>query len=145
MNNSGRYALGTRTVRRVGYGAMQLAGPGVFGSPKDRQGALAVLPEAVASGVDHIDTSDYYGPYVTNQLIREALHPYPHDLVIVTKLGARRGRDGSWKPAFSAEDLRSGEHHHLRNLGLHALDVGNLRIMYRHQPTARSIEHQVTD
>src|SRR5258708_35904200 len=102
MNKSGRYALGTRTVGRVGYGAMQLAGPGVFGPPKDRPGALAVLREAVASGVDHIDTSDYYGPHVTNQLIREALHPYPHHLVIVTKLGARRGTDGSLNPGFSA-------------------------------------------
>jgi aryl-alcohol dehydrogenase-like predicted oxidoreductase len=139
MNKSDRYALGTRTVRRVGYGAMQLAGPGVFGPPKDRQGALAVLREAVASGVDHIDTSDYYGPHVTNQLIREALHPYPHDLVIVTKLGARRGKDGSWNPAFSAEDLRSAVHDNLRNLGLDALDVVNLRSMFGHQPTEGSI------
>jgi pyridoxine 4-dehydrogenase len=143
MTESDRYALGTRTVRRVGYGAMQLAGPGVFGPPKDRQGALAVLREAVASGVDHIDTSDYYGPHVTNQLIREALHPYPHHLVIVTKLGARRGQDGSWNPAFSAEDLRSGVHDNLRNLKLDALDVVNLRIMFGHQPTEGSIGAQL--
>ena len=141
MNKSERYALGTRTVRRVGYGAMQLAGPGVFGPPKNRPGALAVLREAVASGVDHIDTSDYYGPHVTNQLIREALHPYPRDLVIVTKLGARRGPDGSWKPALSAEDLKSAVHDNLRNLRVDALEVANLRIMFgAHQPTEGSIE-----
>jgi len=141
MNESERYALGTRTVRRVGYGAMQLAGPGVFGPPKNRPGALAVLREAVASGVDHIDTSDYYGPHVTNQLIREALHPYPRDLVIVTKLGARRGPDGSWKPALSAEDLKSAVHDNLRNLRVDALEVANLRIMFgAHQPTEGSIE-----
>ena len=98
--NSGTFLLGDRPVRRLGYGAMQLAGPGVFGPPRDPAAARAVLREAVASGVNHIDTSDYYGPYVTNQLIREALHPYPDDLVIVTKLGARRGQDGSWLPAF---------------------------------------------
>ena len=96
-----RFKLGDASVKRMGYGAMQLAGPGVFGPPKDREGALAVLREAVASGVDHIDTSDFYGPHVTNRLIREALHPYPEDLVIVTKVGARRGDDGSWNPAFS--------------------------------------------
>ena len=140
MSKSDSYALGTRTVRRLGYGAMQLAGPGVFGPPKDRQGALAVLREAVASGVDHIDTSDYYGPHVTNQLIREALHPYPSNLVIVTKVGARRGKDGSWNPAFSAEDLKSAVHDNLRNLRVEALDVVNLRSMFGLQPTEGSIE-----
>ena len=107
IGKAGTFTLGTRTVKRIGYGAMQLAGPGVFGPPKDREGALAVLREAVAAGVDHIDTSDYYGPHVTNRLIREALHPYPENLVIVTKIGARRGEDGSWLPAFSAGELRA--------------------------------------
>jgi pyridoxine 4-dehydrogenase len=130
ISSAGTFELGTRRVRRVGYGAMQLAGPGVFGPPKDRQGALAVLREALASGVDHIDTSDYYGPYVTNQIIREALHPYPNNLVIVTKIGARRGTDGSWNPAFSAEDLTSAVHDNLRNLKVDALDVVNLRFMF---------------
>jgi len=143
MVKSDRYTLGTRTVRRLGYGAMQLAGPGVFGPPKDRQGALTVLREAVASGVDHIDTSDYYGPHITNQLIREALHPYPRDLVIVTKLGATRGKDGSWNPAFSAEDLKSAVHDNLRNLRLDALEVANLRIMFGARPTEGSIEAQL--
>ncbi|MBW8907993.1 MAG: aldo/keto reductase, partial [Mesorhizobium sp.] len=101
IDKSGTYKLGDRSVRRLGYGAMQLAGPHVFGPPKDHDAAIAVLREAVASGVNHIDTSDYYGPYVTNQLIREALAPYPQDLVIVTKIGARRGSDASWLPAYS--------------------------------------------
>ena len=105
ISQSGSFTLGDRTVKRLGYGAMQLAGPGVFGPPKDRDAALAVLREAVASGIDHIDTSDFYGPHVTNQLIREALQPYPEDLVIVTKIGARRGEDGSWLPAFSPDEL----------------------------------------
>jgi pyridoxine 4-dehydrogenase len=130
ISSAGTFALGTRRVKRVGYGAMQLAGPGVFGPPKDRREALAVLREAVASGVDHIDTSDYYGPHVTNQLIREALHPYPNNLVIVTKIGARRGTDGSWNPAFSAENLTSAVHDNLRNLNVDALDVVNLRLMF---------------
>ena len=129
------------TVQRIGYGAMQLAGPGVFGPPKDRAGALAVLREAVASGVNHIDTSDFYGPHVTNQIIREALHPYPEDLVIVTKIGARRGGDGSWNPAFSAEALKSAVHDNLRNLGVEALDVVNLRLMFDvHGPAEGPIE-----
>ena len=119
----------TLTVRRIGYGAMQLAGPGVWGPPKDRDQAIAVLREAVASGVNHIDTSDYYGPHVTNQVIREALHPYPDGLVIVTKLGARRPADKSWQPAHSAADLESGVHDNLRNLGLDALDIVNYRVM----------------
>jgi aryl-alcohol dehydrogenase-like predicted oxidoreductase len=135
------FALGTRRVKRVGYGAMQLAGRGVFGPPQDRQGAIAVLREAVASGVDHIDTSDYYGPHITNELIREALHPYPRNLVIVSKIGARRGTDASWNPAFSAEDLRSAVHDNLRNLKLDALEVVNLRLMFSaHGPTEGPIE-----
>jgi aryl-alcohol dehydrogenase-like predicted oxidoreductase len=117
-------------VKRLGYGAMQLAGPGVFGPPKDRDGAIRVLREAVASGVNHIDTSDYYGPHVTNLLIREALHPYPDDLVIVAKIGARRGTDGSWLPAISPAELTSAIHDNLRNLGLDALDVVNMRSMF---------------
>src|SRR5580692_5251009 len=141
ISRAGTFALGTRRVKRVGYGAMQLAGPGVFGPPKDRQSALAVLREALASGVDHIDTSDYYGPHVTNHLIREALHPYPDNLVIVTKIGARRGADGSWNPAFSAADLTSAVHDNLRNLGLEALDVVNLRLMFDvHGPAEGPIE-----
>jgi pyridoxine 4-dehydrogenase len=141
ISKGGTFTLGDRGVKRLGYGAMQLAGPGVFGPPKDRAGALAVLREAVASGVNHIDTSDFYGPHVTNQLIREALHPYPEDLVIVTKIGARRGADGSWSPAFSAEELTSAVHDNLRNLGLDALDVVNLRIMFdAHGPAEGSIE-----
>ena len=125
-----RFTLGDRTVKRLGYGAMQLAGPGVFGPPKDHDAALAVLREAVARGVNHIDTSDFYGPHITNQIIREALHPYPDDLVIVTKVGARRGEDGSWMPAFSREELTQAVHDNLRNLGLDALDVVNLRSMF---------------
>src|ERR1700722_12688578 len=115
---SGTFRLGTHPVRRLGYGAMQLAGPGVFGPPRDRQAALAVLREAVASGVNHIDTSDFYGPHITNQLIREALTPYASDLVIVTKIGARRGADGSWRPAFSAKELAQAVTENLQNLGL---------------------------
>jgi pyridoxine 4-dehydrogenase len=141
ISRAGTSALGTRRVKRVGYGAMQLAGPGVFGPPKDRQSALAVLREALASGVDHIDTSDYYGPHVTNHLIREALHPYPDNLVIVTKIGARRGADGSWNPAFSAADLTSAVHDNLRNLKVDALDVVNLRSMFSSRgPAEGSIE-----
>ena len=122
------FALGTRTVRRMGYGAMQLAGPGVFGPPKDPGEAVMVLQEAVAAGVDHIDTSDFYGPHVTNQLIREALYPYPEGLVIVTKVGARRGDDASWIPAQEPEELTRAVHDNLRNLRVEALDVVNLRI-----------------
>src|SRR5277367_2490416 len=118
IGKAGTFTLGDRTVNRLGYGAMQLAGPGVFGPPKDRDGALAVLREAVAAGINHIDTSDFYGPHVTNQLIREALQPYPDDLVIVTKVGARRGGDGSWNPAFSAEEINSAVHDNIRNLGV---------------------------
>jgi pyridoxine 4-dehydrogenase len=130
IDQSDSFKLGHRIVRRVGYGAMQLAGPGVFGPPKNHDTALAVLREAIASGVNHIDTSDYYGPHVTNQLIREALAPYREDLVIVTKLGARRGTDGSWLRAYSPEDLTQGVHDNLRNLGLDVLEVVNLRAMF---------------
>jgi aryl-alcohol dehydrogenase-like predicted oxidoreductase len=134
------FRLGDRTVNRLGYGAMQLAGPGVFGPPRDREAAVAVLRAAVAAGVNHIDTSDFYGPHVTNQIIREALSPYPDDLVIVTKIGARRGEDASWRPAFSADDLTRAVHDNLRHLGLQALDVVNLRIMFDvHGPAEGSI------
>ena len=134
------FRLGDRNVNRMGYGAMQLAGPGVFGPPKDRDAALAVLREAIASGVDHIDTSDFYGPHVTNQIIREALHPYPDDLTIVTKVGAVRGADASWLPAFSAAELTQGVHDNLRNLGVEALDVVNLRVMGQiHGPSEGTI------
>lgn len=140
----GTFALGDRTVKRLGYGAMQLAGPGVFGPPKDPAAARAVLREAVASGVNHIDTSDFYGPHVTNQLIREALHPYPDDLVIVTKIGARRGTDASWLPALSPGELTQAVHDNLRNLGLDALQVVNLRVMGDiHKPSEGSIAAQV--
>ncbi|SEM05952.1 Predicted oxidoreductase [Stigmatella aurantiaca] len=142
---SGTFTLGGRTVKRLGYGAMQLAGPGVFGPPKDPGAALAVLREAIARGVNHIDTSDYYGPYVTNRLIREALAPYPRELVIVTKIGARRGEDGAWLPAFSPQELTQAVHDNLRNLGLEALDVVNLRLMFSaHGPAEGSIEAPLT-
>lgn len=141
---AGTFRLGNRTVKRMGYGAMQLAGPGVFGPPKDRDQALAVLRQAVAAGVDHIDTSDFYGPHVVNQLIREALHPYPKDLVIVTKVGARRGADASWNPAFSPDELTQAVHDNLRNLGLEAMDVVNLRAPGIHGAQEGSIEAQVT-
>ena len=145
INSADSVALGARTVRRLGYGAMQLTGPGVFGPPKDSNAAVAVLREAVASGVNHIDTSDFYGPHVTNQLIRKALHPYPDDLVIVTKIGARRGADGSWLPAFSPAQLRQAVHDNLRNLGLDVLDVVNLRAMFSvHGPAEGSIEAPLT-
>jgi aryl-alcohol dehydrogenase-like predicted oxidoreductase len=140
IDQTGTFPLGDRIVKRLGYGAMQLAGPGVFGPPRDRDAALAVLREAVASGVNHIDTSDFYGPHVTNQLIREALHPYPGDLVIVTKIGGRRGADGAWLPAFSPEELTRAVHDNLRNLGLDVLDVVNFRCMFGHGPTEGSIE-----
>lgn len=144
-DQSGTFALGDRTVRRIGYGAMQLAGPGVFGPPKDRDAAVAVLREAVASGVDHIDTSDFYGPHITNQIIKEALSPYPDDLVIVTKIGARRGEDKSWIPAFSREELTQAVHDNLRNLGRDVLDVVNLRSMLNpHHPVEGSLEAPLT-
>jgi pyridoxine 4-dehydrogenase len=129
IDRSGTFRLGDRLVRRLGYGAMHLSGPGIFGPPNDRDAALAVLREAVASGVNHIDTSDYYGPHITNQLIHDALHPYSRDLVIVTKIGARRGEDASVIPAFSPHELTQAVHDNLRNLGLDVLDVVNFRNM----------------
>src|SRR5271169_3743806 len=133
------------TVNRVGYGAMQLAGPGVWGPPRNPDEAVAVLREAIAAGVNHIDTSDYYGPHVTNQIIRRALHPYPAGLVIVTKLAARRPPDTSWQPAISPAELTAGVHDNLRNLGLDALDVVNYRVMGAgHGPEEGSIAEQVT-
>ncbi|MBN8872022.1 MAG: aldo/keto reductase family oxidoreductase [Rhodospirillales bacterium] len=142
---AGSFSLGTRPVKRLGYGAMQLAGPGVFGPPRDRAAAITVLREAVAHGVDHIDTSDFYGPHVTNQLIREALAPYPDDLVIVTKIGARRGSDASWLPAFSPEELTRAVEDNLRNLGVDVLEVVNLRLMFDvHAPAEGSLEAPLT-
>jgi pyridoxine 4-dehydrogenase len=132
------------TLNRMGYGAMQLAGPGVWGPPRDVNSAIAVLREAVASGVNHIDTSDYYGPHMTNQIIKQALHPYPEGLVIVTKLGARRGSDKSWIPALSGQELLDGAHDNLRNLGLDALDVVNLRVGGMMEPSEGSIEKPLT-
>ena len=145
VQKSGSFRLGGRTVSRLGYGAMQLAGPGVFGPPKDRAAALAVLREAVAQGVNHIDTSDFYGPHVTNQIIREALHPYPDDLTIVTKISARRGPDGAWIPAMSPAELTQAVHDNLRNLGLDVLEIVNLRSMLDvHGPAEGSLEEQIT-
>ncbi|WP_322092925.1 aldo/keto reductase family oxidoreductase [Paraburkholderia bannensis] len=138
------FKLANRTVNRMGYGAMQLAGPGVFGPPKDRAQAVAVLREALALGVNHIDTSDFYGPHVTNQIIREALHPYPADLTIVTKVGAVRDDKGAWLPALEPADIERAVHDNLRNLGLDALDIVNLRIMGDiHQPSEGPIERQM--
>jgi pyridoxine 4-dehydrogenase len=153
MNEDNEATLGGRftfsgtslTVQRIGYGAMQLAGPGVWGPPKDPDVAVAVLREAIAAGVNHIDTSDFYGPHVTNQIIRQALHPYPTGLVIVTKLGARRPPDKSWQSAVSPEDLTAGVQDNLRNLGLNALDIVNYRAMGSiHGPKEGSIAEQVT-
>jgi pyridoxine 4-dehydrogenase len=132
------------TLNRMGYGAMQLAGPGVWGPPRDVNAAIAVLREAVESGVNHIDTSDYYGPHVTNQLIKQALHPYAKDLVIVTKVGARRGPDISWLPALSRQELVDAVHDNLRNLGLDHLDVVNLRVGGFTEPGQESIEEPLT-
>ena len=150
-NLAGSFTLpGTSmTVNRMGYGAMQLAGRDgnklVWGPPRDVEGAIAVLREAVASGVNHIDTADFYGPHVTNQIIRKALFPYSDDLVIVTKISARRGEDGSWIPAFSREELTAAVHDNLRNLGLDVLDVVNLRSMFSvHEPVEGSIEAPMT-
>ncbi|WP_010215340.1 aldo/keto reductase family oxidoreductase [Sphingomonas sp. PAMC 26621] len=147
IDQAGRYDLGDRTVRRLGYGAMQLAGPGVFGPPRDRDAALAVLREAIEGGVDHIDTSDFYGPHVTNQIIREALHPYRDELTIVTKVGAVRGNDGAWNPAQDAAALTAAVHDNLRNLGLDVLDVVNMRLMGDsddHGPAEGTVEPQLT-
>jgi aryl-alcohol dehydrogenase-like predicted oxidoreductase len=144
-SNRATFKLGDRTVHRIGYGAMQLAGPGVFGPPSDRAAAVSLLREAVAVGVDHIDTSDAYGPHITNQILREALHPYPSELVIVTKVGATRGPQGSWDPAFSAADITNQVHDNLRHLGLDTLAVVNLRVMFNPlQPVEGSIEAPLT-
>ncbi|MDI9222818.1 aldo/keto reductase family oxidoreductase [Pantoea sp. EA-12] len=143
-HNVNTYTLGDRQVKRLGYGAMQLAGPGVFGPPADEQRALQVLRDAVAAGVNHIDTSDFYGPHVTNQLIKQSLHPYHEDLVIVTKVGARRDSKGGWLPAFSPEDLTQAVEDNLRNLGLEVMEVVNLRSMLDvHAPAEGSLEPQV--
>ena len=140
IQQTSTFPFGDRSVKRLGYGAMQLAGPGVFGPPRDRDAAIAVLREAVAAGVDHIDTSDFYGPHVTNQLIREALSPYPNDLVIVTKIGAVRGEDGSWNPAQEPDQLPSAVEDNLRNLGLDRLEVVNFRI---HSGGEERSEHSI--
>lgn len=145
LEQADTFQLGDRHVRRLGYGAMQLAGPGVFGPPRDPAAALAVLREAVALGVNHIDTSDFYGPHITNQLIHEALHPYSDDLVIVTKIGARRDEAGAWLPAMSPQELEQAVHDNLRNLGLEVLEVVNFRSMLDvHGPIEGSLEAQVT-
>ena len=146
MNLGGAFPLpgDSMTLNRMGYGAMQLAGPQVFGPPRDVDGAIAVLQEAVAAGVNHIDTSDYYGPHVTNQIIKRALHPYPHGLVIVTKVGARRGEDKSWIHALSQPELVDAIHDNLRNLGLDAMDVVNLRVGGMMDPSEGSIEEPMT-
>ena len=142
IDRAGTFTLGDRAVKRMGYGAMQLAGPGVFGPPNDRAAAVAVLRAAVESGIDHIDTSDFYGPHIVNEILREALAPYPDDLTIVTKLGAVRGADKSWNPAFSREELTSAVHDNLRNLGIERLEVANLRLMSsnHHGPSEGSLE-----
>lgn len=141
INQSGSYQLGERQVRRIGYGAMQLAGPGVFGPPADPANSLQVLREAVAAGVNHIDTSDFYGPHITNKLIKQALHPYSGDLCIVTKVGARRDEKGGWIPAFSAAELTQAIEDNLRHLGLDVIDVVNLRSMHDvHHPAEGSLE-----
>ncbi len=145
ISNAGTFTLGHRQVKRIGYGAMQLAGPGVFGPPKDRPAALAVLRAAVEQGVDHIDTSDFYGPHITNQIIREALRPYRDDLVIVTKISAKRDEKGGWLPALSPAELTQAVHDNLRNLGLDVLEVVNLRSMLDvHGPAEGSLEEPLT-
>jgi len=145
IDNIGTFQLGDRTVKRIGYGAMQLAGPGAFGPPQDWDSAIAVLREAIALGVDHIDTSDFYGPHITNKIIREALHPYPADLTIVTKIGASRDDKGEWVPAPSEKELTQAVHDNLRNLGLDALDVVNFRAMHNKVgPGEGSIEESLT-
>jgi len=145
IDSSGSYRLGDRTVKRLGYGAMQLAGPGVFGPPKDKQAALAVLRAAVEAGVNHIDTSDFYGPHITNQLIGEALSPYDDNLTIVTKVGALRGDDASWRPALSPKEVTQAVHDNLRNLRLDVLEVVNLRAMFKVDgPAEGSIEAPLT-
>ena len=143
-NLGGTYRLGNRTVHRMGYGAMQLAGPHAFGPPRDRAQAIAVLREAVALGIDHIDTSDYYGPYVVNEIIHEALYPYPKDLVLVTKLGGKRDDKGAWLPAQSPDELKRGLEDNLKRLNLDVMEVANLRIIGAvHQPSEGSIADKV--
>ncbi len=145
LDKAGTFRLGTRSVKRLGYGAMRLSGPGVFGPPKDRLAAVAVLRAAVERGVDHIDTSDFYGPHVTNQIIREALHPYGDALLIATKVGARRTEDGAWLPAMSPAELKQAVHDNLRNLGLQVIEVVNLRSMLdAHGPREGSLEEPLT-
>ncbi|MBB3284022.1 aldo/keto reductase family oxidoreductase [Mitsuaria sp. BK037] len=145
LDKAGTFRIGNRNVKRLGYGAMQLAGPGVFGPPKDRAAAVAVLRAAVERGVDHIDTADFYGPHITNQIIREALHPYRQDLLIATKVGAKRGTDGSWLPALSADELTRAVHDNLRHLGLESLELVNLRSMLDvHGPAEGSLEEPLT-
>ena len=145
ISKAGRFALGDKTVNRMGYGAMQLAGPGVFGPPRDRAAAVKVLRDAIAAGVNHIDTSDYYGPHVVNQVIKEALHPYPDHLAIVTKVGFLRAADSSWYPAQSPAELTEAVHSNLRNLGLDSLDVVNLRLLGDGlNPKEESIEDRIT-
>jgi aryl-alcohol dehydrogenase-like predicted oxidoreductase len=140
IDQAGTYSFAGRDVKRLGYGAMQLAGPGVFGPPRDHDHALAVLRAAIEAGVNHLDTSDFYGPHVTNRLIREALSPFPQDLLIVTKIGARRGNDASWLPAFAPDELARAVDDNLENLGLEALDVVNLRLMFDvHGPAEGSL------
>jgi pyridoxine 4-dehydrogenase len=146
MTLGGSFTLGNTSlsVNRMGYGAMQLAGPQVWGPPRDPDAAVRVLREAIEAGVNHIDTSDFYGPHVTNQMIKRALHPYPKGLVIVTKVGARRGLDKSWIPALSRQELIDGVHDNLRNLGLDQLDIVNLRVGDPMGPTEGSIEQPLT-
>jgi len=145
LDKAGTFRIGNRNVKRLGYGAMQLAGPGVFGPPKDRAAAVAVLRAAVEHGVDHIDTADFYGPHITNQIIREALHPYRQDLLIATKVGAKRGADGSWLPALSADELTRAVHDNLRHLGLESLELVNLRSMLDVRgPAEGSLEEPLT-
>jgi aryl-alcohol dehydrogenase-like predicted oxidoreductase len=145
IDKAGTFALGDRSVHRLGYGAMQLAGPGVFGPPRDHEAAIKVLREAIETGVDHIDTSDFYGPHVTNQLIREVLHPYPKNLVLVTKIGARRGADGAWLSAMAPAELEQAVADNLRNLGLDVMEVVNLRLTFGvHGPAEGSLEAPLT-
>ena len=145
LEKSGTFKLGDRLVNRLGYGAMQLAGKGVFGPPKDRSEAIAVLREAVESGVNHIDTSDFYGPHITNQIIKEALHPYNDEIAIVTKVGATRGADASWNPEFSREGLTRAIHDNLKNLGLDVIEVVNLRAMFDiHGPAEGSLDEPLS-
>ncbi|KRB85478.1 oxidoreductase [Sphingomonas sp. Root710] len=146
IESAGTYTLGDRTVRRIGYGAMQLAGANVWGPPADRAGAVALLREAVALGINHIDTCDYYGPHVVNEIIREALAPYPEDLTIVTKIGFFRGENGSWDEAYSDADLEKAVHDNLRNLGKDVIDVVNLRLLGDGEvrPAEASIEREWT-